>query len=316
MPTNSLNDSLDDLLGGPAAPAAQPRPEPADEASIRIRTMHTETCPKCRGTGRFVSWAGRDCGPCFACQGRGSRQFRNDAMTRSANREAARVRRMQSAIRAGDEAVATFKAAHPDAYAWLERHAGSFDFARDLLAKLRRYGELTENQLAAVLRGIERDAARDTARAAETAPAAPQAPQVAPYAADCTRLFAAFQAASASGLRNPQFIVRDMRVKLAGPSSRNPGALYVFVDRVFVGMVKSSDPMTFIPSRHFRALDAVQQENVVDQLCQIAENPVEAARLHGRQTGNCSCCGRLLTDPVSVANGIGPICAGRWGFSF
>jgi hypothetical protein len=35
---------------------------------------------------------------------------------------------------------------------------------------------------------------------------------------------------------------------------------------------------------------------------------------YGRATGSCSCCGRELTDPVSIEAGIGPICAGRFGF--
>lgn len=37
----------------------------------------------------------------------------------------------------------------------------------------------------------------------------------------------------------------------------------------------------------------------------------EQAAQYGQDTGICCCCGALLTDPTSVANGIGPICAGR-----
>ena len=35
----------------------------------------------------------------------------------------------------------------------------------------------------------------------------------------------------------------------------------------------------------------------------------ESAAAHGRLTGRCVCCGRTLTNPDSVAAGIGPICA-------
>lgn len=38
---------------------------------------------------------------------------------------------------------------------------------------------------------------------------------------------------------------------------------------------------------------------------------LEKAKEYGRQTGNCLICGRELTNPNSIANGIGPICAGR-----
>lgn len=28
----------------------------------------------------------------------------------------------------------------------------------------------------------------------------------------------------------------------------------------------------------------------------------------------CGCCGLTLTNPESIARGIGPTCAGKWGF--
>ncbi len=40
-------------------------------------------------------------------------------------------------------------------------------------------------------------------------------------------------------------------------------------------------------------------------------NPKAALRAFGRDTCYCSVCGRLLTNPESVARGIGPICEGR-----
>lgn len=52
-------------------------------------------------------------------------------------------------------------------------------------------------------------------------------------------------------------------------------------------------------------------ENLKEALTKATENPQEAAVAYGRQTGNCSCCGRLLTDPVSIFGGIGPICLGK-----
>ena len=43
-------------------------------------------------------------------------------------------------------------------------------------------------------------------------------------------------------------------------------------------------------------------------------NPAEAAKAHGQRTGECSVCGRELTNKDSRALGIGPICAERFGF--
>jgi hypothetical protein len=39
---------------------------------------------------------------------------------------------------------------------------------------------------------------------------------------------------------------------------------------------------------------------------------LEEAAAYGRATGICCCCGRTLTNPESIAAGIGPICAGRF----
>lgn len=43
----------------------------------------------------------------------------------------------------------------------------------------------------------------------------------------------------------------------------------------------------------------------------IAHDPEEALRAYGRELGECGVCGRTLTNPESIAAGIGPICAGR-----
>ena len=51
----------------------------------------------------------------------------------------------------------------------------------------------------------------------------------------------------------------------------------------------------------------------IDRIRVISKDPMAAAQAHGHDTGNCSACGRLLTNELSVEIGIGPICRGRWG---
>lgn len=51
---------------------------------------------------------------------------------------------------------------------------------------------------------------------------------------------------------------------------------------------------------------------IVTQIAPEAKLTLEEARAWGRETNVCCECGALLTDPVSVAAGIGPICAGRY----
>lgn len=58
------------------------------------------------------------------------------------------------------------------------------------------------------------------------------------------------------------------------------------------------------------ALKKPQAEKV---LARIAENPMDALVAYGRKTGVCGVCRRRLSDPESVAAGIGPICASKVG---
>jgi len=47
-------------------------------------------------------------------------------------------------------------------------------------------------------------------------------------------------------------------------------------------------------------------------LSAISLDPAAASRLYGQELGRCGVCNRTLTDPESIANGIGPVCAGRF----
>ena len=50
-------------------------------------------------------------------------------------------------------------------------------------------------------------------------------------------------------------------------------------------------------------------------LAKIESDGVEvASRRYGRELGSCGVCGRTLTDEVSRAEGIGPICRGKMGW--
>lgn len=57
----------------------------------------------------------------------------------------------------------------------------------------------------------------------------------------------------------------------------------------------------------------VADAELVRDLQTIAQDPTSAAKLYGQQTGQCSCCGKELTRADSIAAGIGPICAAKFG---
>lgn len=52
---------------------------------------------------------------------------------------------------------------------------------------------------------------------------------------------------------------------------------------------------------------------LIQRVQSVAADPYAAAKLYGQQTGNCSCCGRELTNALSISLGIGPICREKFG---
>jgi hypothetical protein len=47
-------------------------------------------------------------------------------------------------------------------------------------------------------------------------------------------------------------------------------------------------------------------------IAEFNADPLEAAKKYGKLSGRCCSCGRELTDPVSIEQGIGPTCAQRF----
>jgi hypothetical protein len=53
--------------------------------------------------------------------------------------------------------------------------------------------------------------------------------------------------------------------------------------------------------------------DLIKRVQSVAADPYAAAKLYGQNTGNCSCCGRELTNSLSISLGIGPICREKFG---
>lgn len=253
----------------------------------------TEVCPKCRGRGRFISYSGRDCGPCFACQGAGKRTFKTSSVQRADNRVKVAARKE----RKSQEALERFQAEHPVLWDWMD--GNTFEFAASLRAALEKYGSLTDKQIGAAYRCVEKLHDAKETRAAADAARAESAPQVA-----SDRLLEAFQAARDNGLKFPKLRFGGLTITKAKDTSKNPGALYVKSNGEYVGKVVTGK---FVCTRECPG-------EIQTQVVAVINDPAGAAKLSGLQTGSCSCCGRELTDPESVAAGIGPICARKWGF--
>lgn len=87
-------------------------------------------------------------------------------------------------------------------------------------------------------------------------------------------------------------------------------ALFITVDNCFFG--------TVFPDGAFKggvdmaeACRRLSLDRICDALVELAGDPKGALARYGRATGRCGVCGRELSDPESVALGIGPICLSR-----
>lgn len=299
-----LDDDLSDLFGDAASHRSDANAfARAVLAPRNITSIVTfeEKCDKCRGTGRFVGYSGRVLGECFTCKGAGVRRYKQTAEQRAKAREAAAAKRDAKAASAAEQADA-WLAANPVEAEWLRQPVtGDFTFHADMLEALRKYGSLTERQEAAVRNAAAKSAARKAQWAAEKA-----AREEGAATLTLTKIRAGFDSAS-QHLKRPKLRIADIQFSLAPESGRNAGCIYVVraSDDTYLGKITPEDK--FITSRDCTEADSAT-------VARVAADPAAAATAHGHEYGYCSCCGRELTNAESVARGIGPICAERWGW--
>lgn len=160
----------------------------------------------------------------------------------------------------------------------------SSSFARDLA---RKWDTLSDRQMAWAHK-LAVDAA---------APAAAASEEFAP-------LFACFEAARSTGAKRMSLRFDGVTIK----PSRDGAALWVTSQTEVEEGNYGWQPRylgKITPAGPDRRLSA----DVVEVLRSAAADPLSAAVRYGQATGNCSCCGRELTDPASIEAGIGPVCA-------
>lgn len=262
-------------------------------------TLFKETCHRCGGSGvyRAPSSLGTKC---FGCDGKGYNEFKTSPEHRKAAKAkaAARKEKAAAAKRARIAAdVAAFKAANPEISAWLSANAERFEFAGSLNGSLHTWGNLTAGQIAAVRNCIAKDAQRkiDDAARAKAAPSV-----------DIGKIEQVFALAMSNGLKSPKLRLDAFRFSPAKPTGNNPGAIYV-VD------ASTSDYLGKIAGGRLLTVRGVDQATQ-DRIAKAAANPAESAVAYGRLTGCCAICSRELENAESVARGIGPICAEKYGF--
>lgn len=301
-----LDDDISDIFGELPSDSKGKVDTTLADASIANTRRFETTCKGCKGSGRFISWAGRDCGPCFKCKGKGVIYTKTDPKVLADRRAKAADKKAREAA-ANIEAADAWLEANPAEAEWLKRPiTGDFTFHADMLEALRKYGSLTERQEAAVRNATAKFNAAVAKRAAEKAEREAGAPVL-----SMAKIREGFENAL-QHLKRPKLRVADIQFSLAPATGRNAGCIYVvrhdkgsWDEDMYLGKITPENK--FIRSR-----DCLDDDEAT--VARVAADPQAAAEAHGLKYGQCSCCGRELTNPESVARGIGPICASRWGW--
>ena len=296
LPDDDFGDSLDDMISGAAAAIRSGKPLAVTPPASYKPAAHVETCPACRGTGKFRSYTGRLVGECFKCKGKGSRTFKASAEQRGRNRANAQARKAAKA----EEAIEAFKAAHPAIWSWMD--GNTFEFAVAMREAVAKWGDLTEKQLAACYNCVAKLEAAKARR--QEARAASEKAASAVSAAGVDRLKEAFDRAAASRLRSPRITIGGVVISPAPAHGKNPGALYVKDGETYLGKVAGG--------RFFASRECTPETET--KVLAFVADPRAAAEAYGQETGTCCICNATLTNKESIARGIGPICAEKFGW--
>lgn len=263
-------------------------------------------CQACQGTGRYQGpRVHQTKSECFACRGTGF--FKTDPAVRQARKDAK--------VKKEAQAVSDFILANRALVEGLAKVASWNSFAATMLGELGlmakdvarriqsieagfnfRGGKvLTPNQVAACERMLAKIAIRQEAKEERKVKEAVEV--------DLTPIRTMFETAVANGYKKPTYRADGLVISRAPDTGSNPGALYVKDEAgEYMGKILGT---TFHPVRNAAPAG--------EALLVIAQDPLQAALRYGQRTGNCACCGRLLTNHTSIDAGIGPICKTKWG---
>lgn len=116
--------------------------------------------------------------------------------------------------------------------------------------------------------------------------------------------------AKRNGHKRLVIIVDNYKFSFAPDNGNNPGWLYVVYKGQYMGKMKD---------KNFKLSDTLlNDEAAILSLGELLE--ADSSLLYqkivksGRATGICGCCGRTLTNGISIKLGIGPICREKYGF--
>lgn len=180
---------------------------------------------------------------------------------------------------------------NPSIAKWFEDNP-TFAFAQSLRKFVYNNGRLTPKQLAAAEKCIERSKSFSKPKASNS------------YAG-FKAIWNAVNKAVCQGLKRPTLRLKNLKFSWAKPNSRNPEHVYVQFKGGYAGKINNDGD--FFPTRNLNELD-----ECVEVLSDQCEDFFAKVLQYGKETGNCACCGRVLTVEESIERGIGPVCAATW----
>jgi len=282
-------DGKDDFLSGLEDAFTDWDNQPKKTTDVKKAEAEKYPCEHCGGTGIWKSYSGHKTGKCHACNGRG--HYSTSAVERKKKREQYAEKKNHTL----DGTKDAFNAEHPELIRQMVEMAKWNNFAAALLESFNQYGSLTEKQVAAIYRTISKVESNKRQRETKRQEAIEQL--------DASKIVEMFETATANGLRKPRFVADKLELSRAPDYGKNPGSIYVKYGGVYSGKINSGG--VYYPTGNFidEAKAAVKE---------VLADPKAAAVKYGKTTGQCACCGRELTDPVSIEKGIGPICESKW----
>ena len=281
-------------------------PEKQDDyLTSQAKFVANYKCSACNGTGVWQkTYLYSSFGPktyknkCFKCQGKGG--FK----TSPEDRTKAKKARLEKKIKDQTDNWDFFREHYPYEQLYLvetkirltraNNYGSYYDFIQSLIDTIKKYGELSEKQLAAVQKGMAK------AKEWEAKKNKPKA------RIDLTPIREKL-AKGKEKLKKPVIRAGDtFKFTFAPETGKNAGYVYVRHHDQYIGKVAENGD--FFPYQ------ATPEQ--ITYLKEFAKDPIKELKTYGRNTGNCGLCGRGLSVKESVKRGYGPICADNYGLPY
>lgn len=114
-------------------------------------------------------------------------------------------------------------------------------------------------------------------------------------------------------LKIPVGADKSLVLYLCGPTSNNNGGVSIVNDKPYMSYEQIYYGKISPRGQTVLSKAATSDQQVMDSLTFILEDPVAFAKLYGKQTGCCVFCARELLNASSIYHGYGPVCAENYG---